>query len=80
MLCVPCHFAKTHEEHQQGYVKLSKTESSFNSVVKEIFNLTLNNKYAFVETIKSEIPTKLQNNKIHFYDLIKCRKNVMRLN
>ena len=34
VLCVPCHFSKTHEEHQHGYVKLSKTESSFNSVVK----------------------------------------------
>ena len=77
VLCVPCHFAKTHEEHQQGYVKLSKTESSFNSVVKEIFNSTLNNKYAFVETIKNEIPTKLQNNKIHFFDKVRCRKSVM---
>ena len=80
VLCVPCHFAKSKIEHEQGYVKFSNTESSFNTVTQEIFNSPLNNKYAFVETIKNEIPIKLKNNKIHFYDLLKCRKNVMRHN
>ena len=77
MLCIPCHFAKSKIEHEQGYIKLSKTESSFNTVVKDIFNSSLNNKYAFVETIKKEIPTKLRNNKLHFFDKVRCRKSVM---
>ena len=44
VLCKPCHFDKTKIEHEQGYIRLSQTESSFNSTVKEIFNSTLNTK------------------------------------
>jgi len=48
VLCKPCHFEKTQIEHEQGYIKLSQTESSFNTTVKEIFNSDLNAKHAFV--------------------------------
>ena len=70
-------FENSKIEHEQGYVRFSKTESSFNSTVKDIFNSSLNNKYAFVETLKDEIPTKLKDNKIHFFDKVRCRKTVM---
>ena len=52
-------FEKTQIEHEQGYIKLSQTESSFNTTVKDIFNSELNTKHAFIEKIKENIPTKL---------------------
>ena len=30
VLCEPCHFEKTKQEAEEGYVKLSETASSFN--------------------------------------------------
>ena len=80
VLCKPCHFEKTQTEHERGYIKLSQTESSFNSRTKEIFNSELNTKHAFVEKLKEHIPTKLRNNKIHFFDKVRCRKNAMYYN
>ena len=80
VLCKPCHFEKTQVEHEQGYIRLSQTESSFNSTVKEIFNSDLNTKHAFVEKIKEKIPTKLANNTIHFFDLVRCRRNALYFN
>ena len=80
VLCKPCHFEKTKIEHEQGYVRLSQTESSFNTTVKDIFNSELNAKHAFVERILEHIPIKLKDNKIHFFDKVRCRKNVMYYN
>jgi 5-methylcytosine-specific restriction protein A len=80
VLCKPCHFEKTQSEQERGYIKLSQTESSFNSRTKEIFNSSLNAKHAFVEKLKEEIPTKLRDNKIHFFDKVRCRKNAMYFN
>jgi hypothetical protein len=80
VLCKPCHFEKTKLEHEQGYIRLSQTESCFNSTVKDIFNSTLNTKHAFVEKINEFIPTKLKDNTIHFYDKRRCRKNAMYYN
>ena len=77
VLCKPCHFEKTQTEHEQGYIKLSLTESSFNTTVKEIFNSDLNSKHAFIERLKETIPAKLANNKIHFFDLVRCRRTAM---
>ena len=73
-------FWKTQTEHEQGYIKLSLTESSFNTTVKNIFNSDLNKKYAFIEKLKETIPTKLSNNKIHFFDLVRCRRTAMYYN
>ena len=80
VLCKPCHFEKTKNEHEHGYIRLSQTESSFNSKVKEIFNSQLNAKHAFVEKLRDEIPTKLRGNKIHFFDKVRCRRTVMYYN
>ena len=52
VLCKECHFKKSKAEQEEGYVKESQTESSFNTVSKEIFNSRLNNRWALVETIK----------------------------
>jgi 5-methylcytosine-specific restriction protein A len=55
VLCKKCHFEKTQTEHEQGYIKLSLTESSFNTTVKNIFNSDLNSKHAFIERLKETI-------------------------
>ena len=80
VLCKPCHFDKTRQEQEHGYVRLSQTESSFNSTVKDIFNSELNKKHAFVEKLKEQIPIKLQDNKIHFFDKVRCRKTCLYYN
>jgi len=59
VLCKECHFEKTREEQDEGYVKTSDTLSSFNSITKEIFNSKLNSKYAFVETITDSTTRRL---------------------
>jgi hypothetical protein len=74
VLCKPCHFEKSKNEKEEGYIKLSDTESSFNSTTKEIFNSSLNGHYAFIETITQHIPKKLANNKIFYFDINRCRK------
>jgi hypothetical protein len=48
--------------------------------VKDIFNSELNTKHAFIEKIKENIPTKLAQNKIHFFDLVRCRRTAMYYN
>ena len=50
VLCKKCHFDKTKNEQENGYVKSSETESSFNMKTHEIFNSSLCNAYAFVES------------------------------
>ena len=77
VLCKLCHFEKTQTEHEQGYIKLSLTESSFNTTVKDIFNSELNTKHAFIEKLRENIPSKVANNKIHFFDLVRCRRTAM---
>ena len=77
VLCVACHGDKTKQEKANGYVNIVPTESSFNSVVKNIFNSKLCGAYAFIERLTEEIPKKLANNKIHTIDINKCRKNIL---
>ena len=76
VLCKPCHFEKTRHEQENGYVKVSDTESSFNSTTKEIFNSPLNSSYAFVEKI-GDIPLNLLKAIIFHYDINRCRKNIL---
>jgi 5-methylcytosine-specific restriction protein A len=73
VLCKECHFEKTRAEQDEGYVKQSDTESSFNTITKEIFNSKLNNRWAFVEGINSNY----NGNTIYSLDINKCRKNAM---
>jgi len=54
-LCKKCHFVRTKEEKENHeYIKLSSTESSFNSHVKEIMDSKLSQSYAFVETLSGK--------------------------
>ncbi len=51
VLCVACHGDKTKHEKSNGYVNIVPTESSFNSVVKNIVNSKLCSDYAFIERL-----------------------------
>ena len=80
ILCQGCHKNKTSDEQEQGYFKLSETESSFNTVTKEIFDSILCGSYAFIEPITEKIPKSMINNKIYNIDINKCRKNQLYFN
>ena len=58
VMSVACHGDKTKQEKANGYVNIVPTESSFNSVVKNIFNSQLCADYAFIESLNEEIPKK----------------------
>ena len=82
VLCKPCHFEKSKQEAEEGYVKLSETASSFNKTTLDIFNSNLCASRAFVEHVKDPktLPKKQRDNKIFHYDINKCRKNCLRYN
>ena len=72
-LCKKCHFVKTKEEKENHeYIKLSSTESSFNSSVKKIMNSKLCQSHAFVESLHIHV-----DHKVYTFDINKCRKNQM---
>jgi len=77
ILCKKCHFSKTKEEHENGYVKLSQTQSSFNQQTLDIFTSSLSSTNAFVETLEQEIPAKTKASKVYNFDINRCRKNMM---
>jgi hypothetical protein len=53
VLCKPCHRNKSQSEKEEGaYVKIIKTESSFNQQVQEVMDHKLSQRYAFIEHIK----------------------------
>ena len=50
VLCKACHLIKTSNEHESGqYIKVSDTESTFNSQVQNVFDSPLSQTHAFVE-------------------------------
>ena len=75
-ICKKCHFEKSKGEQENGYVKLSETQSSFNQATYEIFNSSLCNAYAFVETV-GQVPKGWENNQVFKFDINKCRKNCL---
>ena len=77
ILCKKCHFSKTKEEHANGYVKLSQTQSSFNHQTLEIFTSSLCSTNAFVETLEQDIPAKTKATQVYNFDINRCRKNMM---
>ena len=80
LLCKPCHFEKSKQEAEEGYVKLSETASSFNKTTLDIFNSNLCSSRAFVEHVKdpNTLPKNQRSNKVFHYDINKCRKNCLR--
>ena len=73
-LCKSCHQDKTANENEHGqYVRISDTESCFNSRVQEIMSSPLSHSYAFVEPIRESKKDK----KIFTIDINKCRRNIL---
>ena len=75
-LCRKCHFEKTKNEQENGYVRLSETHSSFNQATYDIINSSLCNAYAFVETV-GQVPKGWENYQVYKSDINKCRKNCL---
>ena len=69
-LCKTCHFVKSKDEKEDGYIKIPVIESSFNSKVREIFDSDLMKKWAFVEKLG-------EYKSLYGYDINKCRKNIL---
>ena len=77
ILCQECHFTKTKEEAEDGWVKVSETESSFNSETSKVHESDLSRVWAFVEKREE---THDENSKLFGFDINKCRKNQMYYN
>ena len=79
LLCKKCHFEKTRNEHESGYIKFSDTASSFNIKTAEIFNHPLCATHAFVEALLDEPPAPMRGTdyKVHYLDINKSRKNCL---
>ena len=75
-LCKGCHNLKTRCEQEQGYFKMSDTESSFNTITKSIYDSSLCSTYAFIEKINEKSP-KSYGSKIYNIDIKKSRKNIL---
>jgi hypothetical protein len=69
-LCKKCHFEKTKTEHEEGYVKVSATQSTFNKQVADIVNGPLAQAFAFVECVQLS-----SRGPVYTLDINKCRKN-----
>ena len=77
VLCKGCHHNKTKDEAEEGWVKQSDTESSFNSETSKIHESDLSRVWAFVEKYTEIHDPDL---KIFGFDINKCRKNQMYYN
>jgi hypothetical protein len=74
LLCKKCHFEKTRNEQENGYIKISDTASSFNIKTAEIFNSPLCATHAFVETLLQDPPKPMTDYTPHYIDINKSRK------
>ena len=68
VLCAGCHFDKTRQEQDEGYLKFNETESSFNIFTENIFNSSLSKSYSFIETVNKSIPDNY-NEQIYYFDI-----------
>ena len=76
VLCKACHLIKTANEHESGqYIKISDTESSFNTQVQDVFDSPLSQTHAFVE--KAYFDELQPDQTIFTIDINKCRKNIL---
>ena len=68
-------------ERESGYLtNRESTMSSFNSVVKNIFDSSLAHSYAFIETLENDdylFSKLIEDKKIFNIDVNKCRKNIL---
>ena len=77
ILCKECHYVKTKEEAEEGWVRISETESSFNSETSKVFESELSRTWAFVEKLEA---TYDETKKLFGFDINRCRKNCMYYN
>ena len=77
ILCKECHYVKTKEEAEEGWVKVSETESSFNSETSKVFESDLARTWAFVEKLEEKHD---EEKKLFGFDINRCRKNCMYYN
>ena len=77
ILCKECHFTKTKEEAEEGWVKVSETESSFNSETSKVYESDLSRVWAFVEKMDVKHDESL---KMFGFDINRCRTNQMKYN
>jgi hypothetical protein len=76
VLCKACHLIKTANEHETGqYIKISDTDSTFNSLVQEIMNSPLSQTHACVE--QAHFKESQEDHTIFTIDINKCRKNIL---
>ena len=77
ILCKECHYVKTKEEAEEGWIRISETESSFNSQTSRVFESELSRSWAFVEKLEA---TYDETKKLFGFDINRCRKNCMYYN
>ena len=74
-ICKECHFEKTQEEKENHeYIKISDTNSSYNTQLLDIINSSSNLSRSFVETF---VKYSKKNDLIFKIDMNKSRKNAM---
>ena len=74
ILCVECHFEKTKEEQETGYVNVSDTESSFNSTTLDIVQSNLYRSAPEVN-VYAKPTVKMTENDVFVFDINGCYKN-----
>jgi hypothetical protein len=77
ILCKECHYVKTKDEADEGWVRTSDTESSFNSETSQVFESELSRSWAFVEKLDGDYD---ESKKLFGFDINRCRKNCMYYN
>lgn len=77
LLCPECHFEKSKEELENGdYIKVNGSESSFNTVVRDIFHSDLAKSFAFIENMKYDTKQVKDMSLVHV-DMNKTRRNIL---
>ena len=77
ILCKECQYVKTKDEADEGWVRVSDTESSFNSETSQVFESELSRSWAFVEKLEEHYD---ESKKLFGFDINRCRKNCMYYN
>ena len=76
ILCKPCHYVKTKDEAENGWVKESDTQSSFNSQTDVVFNSELSKVWAFVEKVEEDDKPTISNRNEEVLEFMKQEKIV----
>ena len=81
ILCIACHHEKTQREKESSqHIFINPTESSFNSIGKEIIESDLSKSWAFVEAVSEETDDMKKNQFLNHIDINKTRRNILLYN